>query len=157
MGRTVRHVPADWQHPRNDRGQFIPLLEGNPAEDIAEWEEGAAQWQKGLKRFRSIYPWEPVETDDGTYEEWAGTRPDPADYMPVWTPEQATHFMMYENTSEGTPISPAFATKEELARWLTDTGASWFAGMTTSYDNWMRMMENSAASLPMFVVKERAQ
>ena len=46
-------------------------------------------------------------------------------------------YVMYENTSEGTPISPAFETPEALARWLADTGASSFAGMTATYERWL--------------------
>ena len=28
MGREVRRVPADWQHPKDARGRFIPLFDG---------------------------------------------------------------------------------------------------------------------------------
>lgn len=28
-------------------------------------------------------------------------------YMPAWAAGQATHYMMYETVTEGTPISPA--------------------------------------------------
>lgn len=62
-----------------------------------------------------------------------------------WTPEQATHFMMYEDTSEGTPISPAFATPEDLARWLYDNGASAFASMTASYEQWLAVARGGFA------------
>lgn len=47
--------------------------------------------------------------------------------------------MMYETTSEGTPISPAFATPEELAQWLVDNNASAFADQTASYEAWLRI------------------
>jgi hypothetical protein len=75
-----------------------------------------------------------------TYEWWAGdipSKPLPEHYMPSWPESERTHFMMYEDTSEGTPISPAFATAEQLARWLADTGASAFAGCTASYEQWL--------------------
>lgn len=39
----------------------------------------------------------------------------PQEQMPQWQPEQATHFQMYENTSEGTPISPVRGGPEALA------------------------------------------
>jgi hypothetical protein len=45
--------------------------------------------------------------------------------------------MMYETTSEGTPISPAFRTPEALARWLADTGASAFGNETATYEEWL--------------------
>jgi hypothetical protein len=57
--------------------------------------------------------------------------------MPVFPEGTATMLMMYEDTSEGTPISPAFATPEELARWLADSGASAFGNMTATYEQWL--------------------
>ena len=65
--------------------------------------------------------------------------------MPDWPAEQCTHLMMYEDTSEGTPISPAFATPEELARWLTDNGASAFGSSTGSYEGWLRVAKGGWA------------
>jgi hypothetical protein len=43
----------------------------------------------------------------------------PEEFMPNWPIDQRTHLMMYETCTEGTPISPAFETPEELALWLT--------------------------------------
>jgi hypothetical protein len=57
--------------------------------------------------------------------------------MPEFTEEQKTHMMMYEDTSEGTPISPAFETPEELARWLADNNASAFGNSTATYKQWL--------------------
>jgi len=67
-------------------------------------------------------------------------RPDPNDYMPQFPEGTATGWCMYETTSEGTPISPVFATPEELARWLADSGASTFGDMTATYEQWLRMV-----------------
>jgi hypothetical protein len=46
-------------------------------------------------------------------------------------------YQMWETVSEGSPISPVFATPEELARWLADTGASAFGDMTATYEQWL--------------------
>ena len=35
-----------------------------------------------------------------------------------------THWRLYENVSEGSPISPTFASREELFDWLRSNGAS---------------------------------
>jgi hypothetical protein len=59
--------------------------------------------------------------------------------MPAWPDEQRTHLMMYEDTSEGTPISPAFATPEDLAHWLADNGASALGSSTATYEQWLRV------------------
>lgn len=117
MGREIRKVRPDWVHPKNCFG-LVPLFEGY-AEDAKEFEEMAR------------------EKGESEAIEYFGQRPNPDEYMPDWTPEEATHFQMYENTSEGTPISPVFATPEEVARWCADNGASAFADMTASYEQWL--------------------
>lgn len=144
MGREVRRVPANWQHPK-ENGQFVPLLDGERLhERTREWDEEAALWVKGLRKDFGTGEPKP-HGKDYSYEYWGGSRPNPVEYMPVWTPEEATHYMMYENTTEGTPISPAFATPEELARWLADTGASAFASQTASYESWLRVVKGGYA------------
>lgn len=127
MGREVRRVPADWQHPKDPMtGKFKPLLGGSYAADAAEFLAMANE--KGLQ--------EAVD--------WMGC-PDSENYMPDWPAEQRTHLMMYEDTSEGTPISPAFETPEELARWLADNNASAFGSSTASYEGWLRVARGGYA------------
>jgi hypothetical protein len=70
---------------------------------------------------------------------------DPAYYMPDLSIDERTHYMMYNTTSQGTPISPAFATPEELARWLTDTNASIHAGDGADYETWLRIAKGGYA------------
>ena len=122
MGREVRRVPADWQHPKHwTRGlhgmeeRYKPLFPGERYQPkVDEWDEECAKWKAG---------WRPGHCDDAEhramcYEQYAGQRPHRDDYMPNWPDSERTHLMMYEDTSEGTPISPALETPEELARWL---------------------------------------
>ncbi len=125
MGREVREVPADWHHPKED-GNFKPLLDGY-AKDASEFLAMANE--KGLQAAVDYF----------------GGAPEADNYMPDWPEEQRTHYMMYEDTSEGTPISPAFATPEELARWLADTGASAFGSSTASYEGWLRVARGGFA------------
>ena len=138
MGREVRRVPADWSHPKNDDGKFTPMYGGSFAKSLAKWSEGNAKWAEGLRDDHNG-GWKPRDADDGpmTFEEWEGARPVFEDYMPEFDSGTATHFMMYEDTTEGTPISPAFSTPEELARWLADSGASSFGSMTATYNQWL--------------------
>lgn len=124
MGREVRRVPPDWQHPVEGKypdgsPRHVPLYDGSDYETHLRWHKKAKA------------------------ENRAGGEPLPnkRDYMPIWTPGEATHYMMYETCSEGTPISPAFATPEELARWLADTGASAFGSETASYEGWLRVTQ----------------
>ena len=86
-----------------------------------------------------------------TYEQYEGQRPHKDDYMPDWPENQRTHYMMYEATSEGTPISPAFATPEELAQWLTDTGASAFGSSTATYDQWLLVAQGNSAPSAVYI------
>ena len=58
--------------------------------------------------------------------------------------------MMYEDTSEGTPISPAFQTPEELAHWLADTNASAFGNDGASYEAWLRIARGGWAPSMVF-------
>lgn len=153
MGREVRMVPADWRHPQYTPwdapgdyaiGRFKPLYDGGYAKAAADWAEEKAQWDAGYKRGYGAEKWVP-KTDDCSFEEWYGAKPQPDDYMPDWPAEQRTHLVMYENTSEGTPISPAFSTPEELAHWLTDNGASTFADMTAGYEHWLSVAKGGWA------------
>jgi len=153
MGREVRMVRADWQHPKypdghSFAGRYVPLYEGGRyAERAAEWDEEFAQWQAGFKRsYGTDQKWEARDAGDNMrFSEWGGERPSPDDYMPDWPEAERTHLMMYEDTSEGTPISPAFATPEELARWLADNGASSFGDMTATYEQWLHVAKGGWA------------
>ena len=138
MGREVRRVPKDWQHPKYDNGNYIALHGSDFSSNLKEWEENEAKWKEGLRDdFKG--GWKPLEDDEKgmTFEAWYGGKPCADDYMPEFPEEERTHLMMYETTSEGTPISPAFETPEELARWLADNNASAFGRMTATYDQWL--------------------
>lgn len=139
MGREIRRVPADWQHPKQG-DRFERLFEGPYEGVLAEHEEEKRLWGLRACEYTSAEAY-----DKYTFEEYHGEAPDRHMYMPSWTEEQKTHIMMYETTSEGTPISPAFETPEELARWLADNGASSFAGSTATYEQWLGMCESDWA------------
>lgn len=65
--------------------------------------------------------------------------------MPDWPESERTHLQMYEDTTEGTPISPVMKTAEELARWLADNNASSFGDHTATYDQWLTMIKRGFA------------
>jgi len=156
MGREVRMIKPGWKHPTHSdthydpsrRGQPIPLLKGDFATADADWSEGWAKWQEGLREnYGPGEKWVPIDPEYRAlrYTDYSGPRPSPDDYMPTWAPGEATLYVMYENTSEGTPISPPFETPEELARWLVDNEASAFAGQTASYEAWLRVAHGGYA------------
>jgi hypothetical protein len=112
MGREVRMVPAGWEHPADEDGDSIPLFDGfNKA--LAQWDEANDAWERGERG------WGEKEMR-GTYAEYNGDRPVESDYVPDWPAEQRTHFQYYNTTSDGEPISPVFATLEELAEWFVE-------------------------------------
>jgi len=122
MGRECRRVPANWEHPKNEQGHYIPLY--------------------------AKFPYDAEEIEEGILGGWLTGEPPLYDVavMPEFPEGAATHYMMYEDCTEGTPISPAFSTPDELARWLTDTRASAFGYMTQSYDAWMAIIINDVFS-----------
>ena len=50
-------------------------------------------------------------------------------------------WQMWEDVSEGSPISPIFKKPEELARWLADNGASAMGSQTATYEQWLKMIK----------------
>jgi hypothetical protein len=144
MGREVRRVPKDWRHPKKTRFDYRlgrevecyqPMFDKPFAPAMEEWYAEWKQWARG----------EHPDQLDGSASgcaniwDWSGGPPDPLYYRPDWPEESRTHLMMYEDTSEGTPISPAFETPEELARWLADNGASSFGNSTATYEQWLNI------------------
>ena len=114
-------MPADWHHPKNEFGQYVALFDGKDYKPrVREWDEGD------------------------------GARPDADNYMPRWTDAERTHYIMYEITSEGTPITPNFATLEELARWLKYSNSSAFGDDRASYQGWLRVASGGFAPSRVF-------
>ena len=136
MGREVRRVPADWEHPMSEQhpDRHQPQYDQDFASACDEWKKGFAAWE--------VLP----EQENCEFWEWNGDPPDRAYYREaVWTDEERTHYQMYETTSEGTPISPVMESPEELARWLVDNDASAFAGEAASYEAWLRLCNGGYA------------
>lgn len=104
------------------------------AGDLESWEDLRCKW----------------DGDEASFIEVWGEKPDPGDYMPDWTDDQATHYQMYENVSEGTPISPVMDSPESLARWLAENGASAGPFATAGYHAWLKTI--LAGSAPSMVI-----
>lgn len=69
MGREIRRVPPNWEHPKDENGQYKPLSKNRKS-------------------------------------------------------KKHTWFQVYETTSEGTPVTPAFETEQELIEHLIQYGES---------------------------------
>jgi hypothetical protein len=150
MGREVRMVPPDWKHPE---GKSLLM---DFSKRVAEWDDDFEHWKNGEVVDYSSYPekkWQQKNENQlgFTFDCYNGERPVQDDYMPEWPADVATHFMMYETVSEGSPISPAFATPEDLARWLADTNASAFGSQRASYEHWHKMIVSTGWAPSAFI------
>lgn len=119
MGREIRRVPPNWQHPKHEayrpyaKGgpiveEYKPLLNETYASAKDEWERGLVE--SGLS--------------EEEYLDDCGGPPEAEDYVP-YTREQATWYQVYETVSEGTPVTPPFETKDELVKYLALKGDFW--------------------------------
>jgi hypothetical protein len=139
LSREVRRVPLDWEHPRDERGRYIGLHDRAYADEAAEWDADKAAWD------RDEFPdYADAESRTMTYEEWSGERPDEADYMPTFPPDATLGICMYEEVSEGTPISPIFEDSDEgrtaMATWLASNPRGAITdGMTA--DDWRGIID----------------
>ena len=105
MGREVRPVALDWEHPRepgtysDGTPRFVPLFSREDLRHRLEW--------------RAEHP------DDEDEQEPV----DLSEYMPEIPEGTPYGWCFYETVTEGTPVSPVFATKDELAAWLSSPEA----------------------------------
>lgn len=127
MGREIRMVVPNWEHPRYTEddardpravGKYRSLYDNSYEEARAEWLEGLAVWK-------------PEEHDGDDYWEYNGNPPQRDMYRPHWPEGAATWFQVYETVSEGSPITPPFATKGELVDWLCTNKDFWNKGPLT--------------------------
>lgn len=81
------------------------------------YQEARDAWLEGLKNHD-------VEKTGCDYWEWEGNPPERAYYRP-YDKAAASWFQVYETVSEGIPVSPAFATQEELIDYLVEHGDFW--------------------------------
>ena len=75
------------------------------------------------------------------YEAWEPTEPPEGPGYQVW-----------ETVSEGSPISPVFATPDELAQFMT--GTKWDGGARSSYETWLRFITGGGYA-PSLIMDEK--
>jgi hypothetical protein len=103
MSREVRPVALGWEHPRqggyysDGSIRYVPLHSREAlARHLEDYAENPGDWDRP---------------------------PDPADYMPEISEDAPRGWQYYETVTEGSPISPVCATKEELTAWLSSPAA----------------------------------
>lgn len=130
MGREVRRVPKDWNPPKSESysDRLQPHFDKDFKSACEEWKAEYEKWKTDPEQANCEY-WEWQSPPDRDY------------YRPAWTDEERTHLMLYSTTTEGTPMSPAFATPEELARYLADNKVSSFGSSTATYEQWLNLCQ----------------
>jgi hypothetical protein len=129
MGREIRRVPMGWKPPKKmytrlhgQQEEFQPQHDRSFLEEAREWMDEAKAWDAGTHEDaaenKAAHPF---------YWQWAGDPPDPQYYRPDWASLglEPTGYAVYETVSEGTPVTPTFATKEELIDHLVKHGDAW--------------------------------
>ena len=140
MGRELRKVPANWEHPKNDNGKYKPMYDEFYGDAFAEWLKNHNEWINGTHsdlierpELKDKYPF---------YAMWSGNAPDVEYYQTKkYSEEELTHIQLYQTTSEGSPISPVFKADEleKLCEWASEN-ATTFANFKTTKEQWMKML-----------------
>lgn len=122
MGREIRMVPVNWDHPKQENqydGRLQPMYDKQYKEAVDNWKAEFTKWEAGER---------PSYCDEDNknleYWEWENGLPDRAYYRP-WSDSEAVWVQVWETVSEGTPVTPPFATKEELIDYLSTKGDFW--------------------------------
>jgi hypothetical protein len=120
MGREIRKVPPNWQHPKRTCTHMPPCPGYQCYQPLYKrtYDDAAQEW---LKEFAEFKPREGYKY----FWDWNGMPPDKEYYWPEMDPKGRTWFQVYETVSEGTPVTPPFATQEELINYLATNGDFW--------------------------------
>ncbi len=123
MSREIRRVPPIWEHPKDQRGRYIPLYDNDYDAAAAEWWEDAVLWAKGEHPSQAEYP--DTAGECTYYRDYNGMPPDRESYRErAWDEGEATAYQVYETVSEGTPVSPVFPDEASMREWLHEQGYS---------------------------------
>lgn len=122
MGREIRKVVPNWKHPITENGDYQPMFDESFIEVAQEWIRNLLLWESGEQEdikndpeLKKKYPF---------YWQWSNGPPDEKYYLPELK-EEKTWVQMYETVSEGTPVTPPFATKAEILEYLIKNGDFW--------------------------------
>ena len=111
---------------RGEIETWQPMLNGDFAKEAADWDEQKAAWDRGERP--DLF--DADRYGDISFEEWHGERPQSEWYVPYDVNGDLPWWQMYETVSEGTPVTPAFPSAEELIEHLATVGQTYEAGET---------------------------
>lgn len=142
MGRELRKVPANWEHPKRRDGSWQPMRNEFYGDELNEWIINNSKWNNGThpdlltsRTTKEEYPF---------YAMWAGNPPCVEYYHTrKFSEEELTHIQLYESTSEGTPVTPVFKADEleKLCEYAAEH-ATTFGSFKATKEEWLKMLKN---------------
>lgn len=128
MGREIRLVIPNWEHPKDEDGRYIPMYENSAQKEFLQWLEEYRNWvQQGLAKVIEEQP--ELEYDFASpyvsFCNYYGSPPNPENYFPNWEEGSNTWYQVYETVTEGTPVTPPFSSSDELVNYLISEGTFW--------------------------------
>lgn len=125
MGREIRRVPANWEHPKNTHGDYQPMYDESATESLTLWLEEFEKFKAGeLNRVAEEHGYD-ENNPYSAFCDWHGAPPDHEYCRPKWDESDAVWWQVYETVSEGTPVTPPFETQDELVNYLVLNGDFW--------------------------------
>lgn len=140
MSREVRRVPPDWEHPRMKNGfryyghtevALQPMFDESYRAAKERYDAGLLRWKQGEDPGQQRRGLPKTEAE---YRDYHGGPGDRNYYRPDWPEESRTAYQVYETVTEGTPISPVFADREDLIAWLGQPQALMGIGRPVAMD-----------------------
>jgi len=115
MGREIRMVPPNWEHPKDSYGEYSPMFDEVFEVALEKYYQNYMSWRNKTHKYYA---------EEYTFVDYFGNPPNPNYCRPEFK-EEPTWYQVYETVSEGTPITPPFETKEKLIEHLVEHGTSW--------------------------------
>lgn len=131
MGREIRRVPPNWEHPRFTEedtsdpcriGKFKSMHNQSYESARKQWIDNFDLWRVGKHEDQIKYPDKSWVKGQDFWE--YDSPPDRESYLPIFM-QEPTWYQVYETVSEGTPVTPPFATQDELVDYLVENGDFW--------------------------------
>lgn len=137
MGRELRRVPMDFDYPLNYIWQGF-LIQESLSTCVAQDKRYCNECRK-FAEIKGI----PLDAEGC---------PCFGDYLAepikkikeLLAPPAGEGYQLWENTSEGSPMSPVFSTLEDLCAWCEEN-ATVFADSKTSKEQWMKKLSGRDA------------
>lgn len=143
MGRELRRVPANWEHPKKRDGSYQPMFNRYYGDELKDWLNQNEQWEKGVHpdliedpQLKEEYPFFAMYHGDPPSIDYYQTK--------IYDDEDLTHIQLYETTSEGTPASPVFHKDDfdKLCEYAAENVTT-FAHFKATKEAWKKMLSDN--------------